>query len=111
MDKAEVLDISNEQDILNEADKFIRGLDSGIHAIALDFGYHIKSTFLNDKVFDLRNNISYRLSSSRFHFHLLFNELKQIQLKHDSLDYAGDITNSPDWHIEIDKCHLSYIID
>lgn len=111
MDKTEVLDINSEQEVLSESDNLIRGLDSGLHALALDFGYHVKSTFLNDKIFDLRNNISYRLSSSRFHFHLLFKELKLIQQKHDALDYTSDITSSPNWHIEIDKRHLSYILD
>jgi hypothetical protein len=109
--ESKIIDITSEEDVLRTSDKYIKALDSGIHAIVLDFGFHIKNTLLQDRVFDLRNNISYRLASSRFHFHLLFNHLNAIRHKHEKLNYAGGIHESPEWHLEMDKRQLSYILD
>ncbi|MBS3921716.1 MAG: hypothetical protein KGZ37_01035 [Nitrosarchaeum sp.] len=109
--KQKVIDIENRDEVLQKSDKLIHGLDAGIQAISMDFGYHIKNTFAEPKIFDLRNNISYRLSSSRFHFHLLFRQLNDIQLKHDNLEISNDIRNSSVWHLELDKRQLSYLLD
>lgn len=109
--KQKVIDINSIQEVLLKSDKLIHGLDVGIQALSLDFGYHIKNTFKEPKIFTLRNNISYRLNSSRFHCHLLFNELDAIQNKHDNLEISKDIRDSPQWHLEMDKRHLSYILD
>jgi hypothetical protein len=37
--------------------------------------------------------------------------LNDIQLKHDSLSFSNDIRNSSEWHLEIDKRELSYLLD
>jgi hypothetical protein len=108
---AKIVDIDSEEEILNRSDRCISAIDSGIQALVFDFGYHVKSTLLQDKIFDLRDNISYRLGSSRFHFHLLFNHLRGVVNKHQRLDYKGGIEESPEWHLEIDKRQLSYILD
>lgn len=109
--KQKVIDIDSIQDVLLKSDNLIHGLEVGIQALSLDFGYHIKNTFKEPKIFTLRNSISYRLNSSRFHCHLLFRELDLIQNKHDNLKPSKDIRDSPQWHLEMDKRHLSYILD
>lgn len=109
--KQKVIDINSIQEVLLKSDKLIYGLEVGIQALSMDFGYHIKNTFREPKIFTLRNNISYRLNSSRFHCHLLFRELDIIQSKHTNLKVSKDIKDSQQWHLEIDKRHLSYILD
>ena len=111
MNESKVLDIESEEETLINSDRYIRGLDAGIHALVLDYNFHIKETFTEHRIYDVRGSISYRLNSSRFHFHLLFNELVQIRKKHNELLINSDPKNSPDWHLELDKRHLSYILD
>lgn len=109
--KQKVIDIDNREEILHKSNKLIHGLEAGIQAISMDFSYHIKNTFSEPKIFDIRNNILYRLNSSRFHFHLLFRQIDEIQFKHDNLDVSNDIRNSSVWHLEFDKRQLSYLLD
>lgn len=112
MNNQNVIDIGDEENVLKELDYLIQALDSGNHALVLDFCYHLKSTSLGDKIFDIRANISFRLNSSRFHFRLLYSELQKIREKHNNLNYLdSDIRNSPDFQIELDKRHLTYILD
>ncbi|MBC8053193.1 MAG: hypothetical protein H7Y13_09015 [Sphingobacteriaceae bacterium] len=106
-----VIDIEDTNEILEKTDKLIHGLDAGIQAVSMDFGFHIKDTFAEPKIFDIRNNISYRLSSSRFHFRLLFTQLSDIHSKHANLDRSTNFTDSSQWHLEIDKKHISYLLD
>lgn len=79
--------------------------------MSLNFGYHIKNTLSEPKIFSLRDSISYRLNSSRFHLKLLFRQLDEIRLKHDRLDITADIENHPVVQMDIDKRQLSYLLD
>ncbi len=111
MSKEKVIDINSEQEVLEKTEKLIHALEAGIQAIAMDFGYHIKNTFSETKIFSLRDSISYRLNSSKFHLNLIFKQLVEIQAKHDKLSISGDIRNHPLLHLEFDKRQLSYLLD
>jgi len=111
MSQQKVIDFTNPTTILQESQRFIHALDSGIQALSLDFGFHIQNSFLNDKIYKLRDNTSYRIDSSFFHLNLLFTELEGIKSKHETLDYMANISQSPVLHLEFDKRHLTYILD
>lgn len=106
MDK--VFDVTNENEILKKVDLFMHGLNEGLHGLAIDFGFHLEDAWKDKKIFDLSGSISYRLYSSRFHFHLLYNQLVAFRKKHQAL------VNSPVppvLHLEIDKQEHSSLMD
>lgn len=106
--KRKVYHLENEDEFLHESDVCINALDAGIHALVLDYGFHIRSTFKERNIFEARNNILYRLGSSRYHFHLLFKEIQQIKEKHKKLDYKEEPSG---FHLILDARQLSFIID
>ena len=106
MDK--VFDVTNENEILKKVDLFIHGLNEGLHGLAIDFGFHLDDAWKDKKIFELSGSISYRLYSSRFHFHLLYDQLVAFRKKHQAL------VNSPVppiLHLEIDKQEHSSLMD
>ena len=106
MDK--VFDVTNEDEVLRKVDLFMHGLNEGLHGLAIDFGFHIDDAWKDRKIFELSGSISYRLYSSRVHFHLLYNQLTDFRKKHQAM------VNSPVppiLHLEIDKQEHSSLMD
>ena len=106
MDK--VFDVSNEDEILKKVDLLMHGLNEGLHALAIDFGFHIDDAWKDKKIFELSNSIRYRLFSSRFHFHLLYNQLEAFRKKHQALAHSPV---PPIVHLEVDKKEHSSLMD
>lgn len=106
MDK--VFDVTNEDEILKKVDLFMHGLNEGLHALAIDFGFHIDDAWNNKKIFELSHSIRYRLFSSRFHFRLLFTQLEAFRKKHQALIHSP---SPPILHLEIDKKEHSSLMD
>ena len=51
MNQSKVLDIESEDEVLLNSDRYIRGLDAGIHALVLDYNFHIKGTPIEHKIY------------------------------------------------------------
>lgn len=80
----EIITVEKPQECFEEIEKLINVVFNGFMALAMDYGYHIHSTFdtVDDgknKIFELRDTIHYRLNSSKLHFYLLLRRKMDIE--------------------------------
>jgi hypothetical protein len=80
----QIFTVDKPQECFEEIEKLIDILYSGFMALAMDYGYHIKNTFGNVEegkhmIYELRDNIHYRLQSSKLHFYLLLKRKMEIE--------------------------------
>lgn len=89
-----------------EIDDLIRIVFNGFMAFALDYDYHIKNTFAQKgeakyAIYELRNNINYRLNSAKHHFYLMLKTKIEIEnrfakmLKDDPKIFDGFVMGNP----------------
>jgi hypothetical protein len=107
----EIIDIPNEKDALGNVDILISSLRAGIRALKMDFGFHIKGTFPEDRVNDLEWNVAYRLFSTRHHFQLLYEHILIIREKHQHNLKINSNTPFTQYHLEIEKRQISSLLD
>ena len=79
MDDKEVLDIKDIVEEFINLDSDLKILSNRFKALAMDYREHIDNSFKNDTIYNLRDRINYRLSSSIFHLKLLLNQIDKIQ--------------------------------
>ncbi|WP_343607744.1 hypothetical protein [Chryseobacterium oranimense] len=82
----ETVYIENPKEYFDEIEKLISVVFEGFMALAMDYGYHINNVFgQSDKgkhtIYELRDNIHYRLNSSKLHFYLLLRRKIEIEQK------------------------------
>jgi hypothetical protein len=66
-----MLDIENpNESVENLKDKFLR-LHNRFIAVAMDYKYYIDSNISDNEIYKLRDNVTFRLESAKFHFELL----------------------------------------
>ena len=65
-------DFQKELDLIQERSSLLRGR---FIALAMDYKDHIDASFDQDKIYILRDNVSFRLFSANFHLQLLFDHL------------------------------------
>lgn len=80
----EIVFLENPDENINELHKLSKILYEGFMAVAMDYGYHIENTFGESKdskhqIFELRDNLNYRLRTSRNHFYLLLDMKDTIE--------------------------------
>lgn len=81
----DVKDVSGEFDKLQ---KRFSVLTNRFMAIALDYKHYIDNTLVNERIIELRDNVIYRLFSSRFHIQLLLQQ--QIEIKDKCVKMLND---------------------
>lgn len=69
-------DINKEFSFLAEQIKF---LNERFMAISMDYQFYISGKFGNDRIFELRDNVNYRLFSAQFHIELLLKHHFEIE--------------------------------
>jgi hypothetical protein len=79
-----IVSIENPQEKFDEIDKLIKVVFNGFMATAMDYGYHINSTFVKTEegkksIYELRDNINYRLNSAKLHFYFLLSRKIEIE--------------------------------
>ena len=79
MDDKEILDIKDIVEEFNRLDSRIKILSDRFNALAMDYREHIDSSFKNDKIFNVRDMINYRLFASIFHLKLLLKQINVLQ--------------------------------
>jgi hypothetical protein len=88
----EIIDILDRNKTFSDSDKKLVNLREGFTALSLDYGFHIENTWGgNHKIFELQENVIYRLFSSLFHFQLL---LRQHQFVEQRIE--DRIKNNPE---------------
>lgn len=83
--KDKILFIDNPQESLDKIDELIEIVYNGFMALAIDYGYHINNVFGQSngekhEIYELRDNINYRISSANLHFYLLLVRKHEIEL-------------------------------
>jgi hypothetical protein len=75
-------DINKEFSFLIEQINF---LNERFMAISMDYQFYISGKFGNDRIFELRDNINYRLFSAQFHIELLLKHHLEIQQRFQNI--------------------------
>lgn len=93
----EIIDILDRKKTFTESDEKLVNLREGFTALSLDYGFHIENTWGgNHKIFELQENVIYRLFSSLFHYQLL---LRQHSLIEHRIEER--IKNDPDRYTKL----------
>lgn len=76
----EIIDILDRNKTFEDSNKKLVNLREGFTALSLDYGFHIENTWGgNHKIFELQENVLYRLFSSLFHYQLLLRQHYYIE--------------------------------
>lgn len=76
--------IEKPDENLDKIEHLIDIVFSGFMALAMDYGYHINNVLGQSEkgkhqIYELRDNIRYRLNSSKLHFYLLLRKCKDCK--------------------------------
>lgn len=76
-----VIDIKDVAGEFEKLQKRFTVLTNRFMAVTLDYKHYVDNTFNNERIIELRDNVIYRLFSSRFHIQLLLQQQKEIKVK------------------------------
>lgn len=79
MDRKKILDIENVTQEFGIIQNDLSLLNDRFLALAMDYKHHIDSSFKENKIYQLRDNILYRLFSAKFHIELLFGHISNVE--------------------------------
>jgi hypothetical protein len=117
--KEEIIYINNPQESLDNIKKLISVVHEGFKALALDYGYHINNIYGQTKdgkheIYELRENINYRIRSANLHFYLLLVRKLEIEhrfekmLKDNPAVFDGFIMGNPHFEMASDEIMALY---
>lgn len=80
----EIIYLENPEEKLDELHTLFQFLYEGFMAVAMDYGYHIENVFGKSKdgkhqIYELRNNMHYKIRTARLHFRMLLGLQKSIE--------------------------------
>lgn len=115
----ETVYIENPKEYFDEIENLISVVFEGFMALAMDYGYHINNVFgQSDKgkhtIYELRDNIHYRLNSSKLHFYLMLRRKMDIEnrfsemLKKNPAVFNGFIMGNPHFDYASDEIMSIY---
>ncbi|MBQ0740069.1 hypothetical protein J9332_37875, partial [Aquimarina celericrescens] len=81
---SKIIFIDRPQEKLDEIQSLIEIVYEGFMALAIDYGYHVNNVFGQSKdgkheIYELRDNINYRIRSANLHFYLLITRKLEIE--------------------------------
>lgn len=111
--------IDKPKEYFDEIEKLIEVVFNGFMALAMDYGYHIDNVFgQGDKgkhtIYELRDNIHYRLNSSKLHFYLMLRRRADIEhsfsqmLKDNPKVFDGFFMGNPHFEFATDEVMSIY---
>lgn len=117
--KEEIIYIDNPEESLDKIQKLISVVHEGFMALAMDYGYHINNVFGQTKdgkheIYELRDNINYRIKSANLHFYLLLVRKLEIEqrfekmLKEKPTVFNGFIMGNPHFEMASDEIMALY---
>jgi|SRR5690554_543710 len=109
-----IITVENPNEKLQEIEELIKTVFNGFMAVAMDYGYHIDNVFGSTKngkhnIYELRDNMNYRLNSSKFHLYLLLRNKVETEhrfsemLKNDPQVFNGFISGNPYFEYAADE--------
>lgn len=117
--KREIVYIDDPKNSLRQIHELIEIIYQGFMALAMDYGYHINNVFgqLRDgkqNIFELRDNINYRINSANLHFNLLLGKKNHIEdkfammLKTNPKVFSGFVMGNPHFESASDEIMALY---
>lgn len=111
--------IDKPQEYFDEIEKLIEIVFNGFMALALNYGYHINNIIeLVEKgrntIYELRDNIHYRLNSSKLHFYLMLRHRMDIEnrfaqmLRNNPRVFEGFFMRNPHFEFATDEIMAIY---
>ncbi|OJW80178.1 MAG: hypothetical protein BGO69_13185 [Bacteroidetes bacterium 46-16] len=111
--------IEKPKECFDEIEKLIEVVFHGFMAFAMDYGYHINNIFGQAEkgkhaIYELRDNIHYRLNSSKLHFYLMLRRKMDIEhgfaqmLKNDPKVFDGFLMGNPHFEFAADEIMAIY---
>lgn len=116
---SEIIFIDKPQEKFDEIQKLIKVVSEGFMALSHDYGYHINNVFGKSEdgkheIYELRDNIIYRIESANLHFYLLIRRKLEIEnqfaemLKKDPTVFNGFIMGNPHFERASDEIMAIY---
>ena len=117
--KEQIIYIDKPQESLDEIQNLIKIVYEGFMALAMDYGYHVNNVFGKSKdgkheIYELRDNINYRIKSANLHFYLLLLRKHEIEhgfenmLKENPTVFNGFIMGNPHFEMASDEIMALY---
>ncbi|MFT5821529.1 MAG: hypothetical protein ACI8ZM_002782 [Crocinitomix sp.] len=78
-DNKKILDIDNPKEEFDKLTDRFKLLEKRLQAVAMDYKYYINKDLGDNVIYDMRDSISYRLYSARFHCQLLLEHHHRIE--------------------------------
>ncbi len=111
--------IDKPQEYFDKIEELIKVVFNGFMALAMDYSYHINNVLGQSKdgkhaIFELRDNIHYRLNSSKLHFYLMLTRKIDIEdrfakmLKENPQVFDGFIMGNPYFDFAADEIMAIY---
>lgn len=116
---SKIIYIDKPQERIDEIENLIGIVYEGFMAVAMDYGYHINNVFGKSKdgkheIYELRDNINYRIKSANLHFYLLIRRKLEIEerfekmLKKNPQVFDGFIMGNPHFERATDEIMALY---
>lgn len=116
---SKIIFIEKPQEKLDEIQSLIGVVYEGFMALAMDYGYHVNNVFGQSKdgkheIYELRDNINYRIRSANLHFYLLITRKLEIEnrfakmLKDKPTIFDGYFMGNPHFEIASDEIMAIY---
>ncbi|PHR74112.1 MAG: hypothetical protein COA67_01755 [Lutibacter sp.] len=116
---SKIIFIDQPQEKLDEIQSLIKVVYGGFMALAMDYGYHVNNVFGQSKdgkheIYELRDNINYRIRSANLHFYLLITRKLEIEnrfakmLKDKPTVFDGYFMGNPHFEMASDEIMAIY---
>ena len=116
---SKIIFIDQPQEKLDEIQSLIKVVYGGFMAVAMDYGYHVNNVFGQSKdgkheIYELRDNINYRIRSANLHFYLLITRKLEIEnrfakmLKDKPNVFDGYFMGNPHFEMASDEIMAIY---
>lgn len=116
---SKIIFIEKPQEKLDEIQSLIGVVYEGFMALAMDYCYHVNNVFGQSKdgkheIYELRDNINYRIRSANLHFYLLITRKLEIEnrfakmLKDKPTIFDGYFMGNPHFEIASDEIMAIY---
>jgi hypothetical protein len=116
---SKIIFIDQPQEKLDEIQSLIKVVYGGFMALAMDYGYHVNNVFGQSKdgkheIYELRDNINYRIRSANLHFYLLITRKLEIEnrfakmLKDKPNVFDGYFMGNPHFEMASDEIMAIY---
>ena len=96
---------------MNKVNKNFQSISNNLIAIGMDYKYYMDSNFADNKIYEFRDNILYRLRATRLHVNIAVNMLKSLDNELSDIFKKENGQLHMNRHFEIRKSDISALFD